>query len=128
MARVPRLMPMNITHQNPWAASARHCWEHVNRATEMAELIDKLQGVEVGAVIPLVSVTGPALLVTPVEPANKSGVRELCHAIKSAVETPTKWTAVQSGSSWMFRLKIGAINIDISTEVPATKAVEFLVE
>lgn len=113
---------------NPWHLAQTECWKHVEVATEMSKVVEKLKDIPVRAVVPIMSAIAPTLVVTPENHSDRDSLRDFCFRLRAAVEPSAKWTSHPSGENWTIRLKLtSGICIDVATSVPAVKITEFLV-
>jgi hypothetical protein len=115
-----------------WSDAHASCWRHVELATQMAQVIEVLRDVEVGAVMPIMSTINPQLYITPLAPDSRRHIDGLCDRIKSALSVSAhdcSWDTYKAGDNWHVRLRLpNSITIVIATTLPASKPTEFKVE
>lgn len=105
-----------------WETASKKCWAHVETSTLVMRHIDLLKDVDVASVIPILSDTGPTLMVTPLEPDNLDAVRRLARLIKDKLAVEVEWTMHPVNNDWLLRLKCDTgVIIDVMTRVQAVK-------
>lgn len=116
---------MDPLSTSSWKQASDHCWRTVEKATQLAGVIDTLKDIEVVSVIPLVSSLQTTLIITPPEPMDREGVTQFCDVIRRTLKTEERWQSFSIADNFGLRLRLpNGVNVEIQTFIPTSEPTE----
>ena len=112
---------VSVPQEDVWQASLKHCWTIVEVATKLSDVLNKLTGVPVSAVSPVMSSHAPSILITPEHPEDVENVRALCRLIHSRLDSKEEWTHRSASGRWLFILPTEGGLIEVNSMIEATE-------